>query len=126
MHELVQRLNKRLGFNETVGFGAYDPFTFSEVNTQTLRERCMITETVKSMYDMCRLETAWYPDRTSVWCALFRQQDLSILEYREDLEQYYSTGPGNELSGRLGCPILTDMFQHFKYTYHFIKLYFAF
>lgn len=63
---------------------------------------------------MCRFENAWYVNRTSVWCSVFNKEELKIMEYREDLNYYYCCGPGREMSAKIGCPLLSDMFQHFK------------
>lgn len=66
------------------------------------------------MYDMCRYEKAWDISRLSVWCSIFSREEMKILEYREDLEYYYYTGPGREVNANLGCNLVKDMFGHFK------------
>lgn len=67
------------------------------------------------MYEMCSFESAWYLTRYSPWCSLFDQEDGKFFEYAEDLKHYYSCGPGREMSKKLGCITLTDMFNRFKY-----------
>ena len=35
-------------------------------------------EDVVLMYDMCRYEKAWYPEKISPWCAAFSKEDLKV------------------------------------------------
>lgn len=44
----------------------------------------------------------------SAW--LFAQ----VMEYRADLQYYYSYSYGNELNVKLGCPPVKDMMDHFR------------
>lgn len=66
------------------------------------------------MYDMCRFEKAWSVDRLSTWCSVFSKDEMKVLEYLDDLDYYYYSGPGREINAKLGCPLLQDMFGHFK------------
>lgn len=40
---------------------------------------------------------------------------LEILEYLEDLKYYYINGYGNPNSDRMGCPMVKDLIDNFKY-----------
>jgi multiple inositol-polyphosphate phosphatase/2,3-bisphosphoglycerate 3-phosphatase len=71
-------------------------------------------DSIELMYDMCRFEKAWEVNRFSTWCAVFSKQELKILEYLQDLKHFYYTGPGREINKKLGCPLLKDMFSHFR------------
>lgn len=66
------------------------------------------------MYEMCRFEKAWNINATSPWCAAFSKRELTILEYREDLDYYYWSGPGRDINAKLGCPLMKDLFQNFQ------------
>jgi multiple inositol-polyphosphate phosphatase/2,3-bisphosphoglycerate 3-phosphatase len=39
---------------------------------------------------------------------------LQALEYIEDLELYYSTGYGNDLNRKVGCPPVKDFIDRFR------------
>lgn len=91
MQNLFYNVSRRLGFRENI--------TLDSVN---------------SMYDMCRFEKAWRIDKISPWCAAFSKRELRVLEYREDLDYYYYVGPGREINAKLGCPLMKDLFQHFR------------
>ncbi len=39
------------------------------------------------MYDICRYEKAWYPDKLSAWCAVFDNDDLKV---KSDFGQKWS------------------------------------
>ncbi|XP_043479163.1 multiple inositol polyphosphate phosphatase 1-like isoform X2 [Leptopilina heterotoma] len=91
MKNLIHNVSRRLGFQNNI----------------TL-------DSVISMYDMCRFEKAWNVDKISPWCAVFSKQEFIVLEFREDLYYYYYVGPGNRRNAILGCPLMKDLFQHFR------------
>ncbi|EDW62317.2 multiple inositol polyphosphate phosphatase 1 [Drosophila virilis] len=68
-------------------------------------------EDVQLMYTVCAFETAWQRRRPpSVWCRFFNVAALSALEFAEDLEYYWNDGYGYELTHRIACPAIADMF----------------
>ena len=48
------------------------------------------------------------------WCALLEEEDMKIMEYQGDLENYYEHSYGNELSYKIICPLLSDIYQSLK------------
>ncbi|VVC24780.1 Histidine phosphatase superfamily,Histidine phosphatase superfamily, clade-2,Histidine acid [Cinara cedri] len=72
-------------------------------------------DTVLVMYESCRYEKSWHVRSHPAWCAVFSQDDLDVLEYREDLHYYYSTGYGDSFNERLGCPVIKDLVAKFRY-----------
>ncbi|KAK9885332.1 hypothetical protein WA026_010832 [Henosepilachna vigintioctopunctata] len=58
---------------------------------------------VRDMYDMCRYEKAWYLNDPSPWCSVFTRKQLELLEYAEDLQDYYYSGYGREQNAKVGC-----------------------
>ncbi|XP_017030500.1 multiple inositol polyphosphate phosphatase 1 isoform X2 [Drosophila kikkawai] len=73
-------------------------------------------EDVQLMYTVCAFETAWHRQRDgtrhadSVWCSFFDLAALDALEFFEDLEYYWNDGYGYELTHRIACPAMADMF----------------
>ncbi|EDW05961.1 multiple inositol polyphosphate phosphatase 1 isoform X2 [Drosophila mojavensis] len=66
---------------------------------------------VQLMYTVCAFETAWQRRLPpSVWCRFFDVASLSALEFAEDLEYYWNDGYGYELTHRIACPAIADMF----------------
>jgi len=45
-----------------------------------------------------------------VWCNFFDVAALEALEFFEDLEYYWNDGYGYELTHRIACPAIADMF----------------
>ncbi|KAJ8665112.1 hypothetical protein QAD02_006774 [Eretmocerus hayati] len=88
---LLQNVSRRLGFLHRIN-----------------------NESIELMYDMCRYEKAWDVSRLSPWCSVFNKEEMKILEYHEDLHFFYYSGPGRDINRRLGCPLIKDMFNHFK------------
>lgn len=68
-------------------------------------------EDVQLMYTVCAFETAWQRHKPpSVWCRFFDVDALRALEFAEDLEYYWNDGYGYELTHRIACPAIADMF----------------
>ncbi|PNF38918.1 hypothetical protein B7P43_G07444 [Cryptotermes secundus] len=88
---LVGSVSKRLGFSKTLDL-----------------------DDILLMYSACRYDKAWHLDKVSPWCAAFTEDDLKALEYIEDLELYYSTGYGNDLNKKVGCPPVKDFIDRFS------------
>ncbi|XP_055378734.1 multiple inositol polyphosphate phosphatase 1 [Condylostylus longicornis] len=89
MKDTVRRISRRLGFK----------FALSRAQIDTV-------------WDMCRFEQAWHPNRNSPWCAAFTPEHVTVLEYAEDLRNYYKVGYGNELNSRIACSAVQDMVRH--------------
>ncbi|XP_075160420.1 multiple inositol polyphosphate phosphatase 1 [Haematobia irritans] len=70
------------------------------------------SEDIELMYDICRYEQAWQVDRTSVWCAAFKADQVSVFEYEDDLKYFYKSGYGFEANSRLNCRVVQDMISH--------------
>ncbi|XP_030381089.1 multiple inositol polyphosphate phosphatase 1 [Scaptodrosophila lebanonensis] len=68
-------------------------------------------EDVELMYTVCAFETAWQRRRApSVWCSFFDYEALLALEFAEDLAYYWNDGYGYDLTHRIACPAIADMF----------------
>lgn len=90
MAQTLARVSRRLGF-------AYN----------------LSLDNVDLMWEMCRYDKAWRYVSLSAWCAAFTEDDLKVMEYRADLQYYYSYSYGNTLNAKLGCPPVKDMMDHF-------------
>lgn len=88
MKTMLEEVSQRLGFKYTLE-----------------------AELVKTMYDMCRYEQAWFVSQPSVWCAAFTPEHIKILEYNEDIKYYYKAGYGNPLNQNQPCAAVKDMLK---------------
>ncbi|XP_053602446.1 multiple inositol polyphosphate phosphatase 1-like [Plodia interpunctella] len=71
-------------------------------------------EDILSLYNLCRYSSSGVDKKLSPWCALFTTKDLQVLEYIEDLYNYYKDSygtPTNEILGRIP---LADLFGNFE------------
>ncbi|XP_058795453.1 multiple inositol polyphosphate phosphatase 1-like [Phymastichus coffea] len=91
VEKLLRQVTRRLGYNQTLDY-----------------------DVARTLYNICRFETAWQPQNLSSWCYLFTNDELKIFEYQEDLDHYYYCGPGRQWNADLGCQPLKDMHAHFK------------
>ncbi|XP_030309078.1 multiple inositol polyphosphate phosphatase 1 [Calypte anna] len=48
---------------------------------------------------------------TSPWCLLFTEEDARVLEYLNDLKQYWKRGYGYDINSRSSCILFQDIFQ---------------
>ncbi|XP_052120128.1 multiple inositol polyphosphate phosphatase 1-like isoform X1 [Frankliniella occidentalis] len=90
MEQTIARVSYRLGFHYNLSM-----------------------ENVDLMWEMCRYDKAWKYVSLSPWCSAFTEDDLKVMEYRADLQYYYSYSYGNQLNVKLGCPPVKDMMDHF-------------
>ncbi|EDW17361.1 uncharacterized protein Dmoj_GI16858 [Drosophila mojavensis] len=77
--------------------------------TKRLGFTFLAEDDIKLMFDICRYEQAWRVDRTSVWCGVFLPEQVTVLEYAEDLKYYYGSGYGFEENTRFNCRAVQDM-----------------
>ena len=64
---------------------------------------------ITAIWDICRYETAWNKGIYSPWCNVFSMESISILEYREDLNYYYSEGYGFNVTLDMTQPLWSDL-----------------
>lgn len=120
---MILNISQRLGFEKSLTVRKFG-CTKRELNRAELMLTTLFVvtllntndsvEAIKNIWNMCRYDMAWEVDKLSPWCAIFSKEELMVLEYAEDLEDYYKRGYGHEINSRLGCPPLRDLFQHFE------------
>lgn len=88
MKKVLNEVSSRLGFNNDLHL-----------------------DDVELMYLTCAFESAWYPLSVSPWCSAFSESNLELLEYAEDLENYWVNGYGYKINYEQACPIIGDMLQ---------------
>lgn len=70
---------------------------------------------LRLIYTICGFETAWQRHKPpSVWCQLLDRKTMDILEFAEDLEYYWNDGYGFDLTHRIACPAMQNMFKHIE------------
>ncbi|CAK1579913.1 unnamed protein product [Parnassius mnemosyne] len=69
---------------------------------------------IYSLYEICRFYRSWTPTKQSPWCSVFSDQDLVVLEYRDDVRHYYRNGYGSWVNLNLGGPVLKDLYENFE------------
>ncbi|XP_030030453.1 multiple inositol polyphosphate phosphatase 1 isoform X2 [Manduca sexta] len=72
------------------------------------------TEDVYSLYELCRFYRSWTENLRSPWCAAFTEQDLVVLEYRDDVRHYHRNGYGSWVNVNLGAAPLRDLYKTFE------------
>lgn len=88
---VVSSISRRLGFNVT-------------------------KDDVKVMYRACSFAYALQED--DAWCTVFSVDELKVLEYEGDLDDYYKDSYGNSLNYEQACPVVNyvvNLFNSSKY-----------
>ena len=88
---LVSRVSERLGFQRNL--------TLAEIET---------------IFVSCVFSQAWRPARGSAICQILDDDEIQILEYREDLEYFWQDGYGYDINTRAGCVLMKDVFENFQ------------
>jgi len=70
-------------------------------------------EDLDAMYVMCNFDQAWKPSKLSPWCSVFDEEQLKMMEYREDLEYYWVDGYGFPITAQSACVLIQDVFHKF-------------
>ncbi|XP_068219996.1 multiple inositol polyphosphate phosphatase 1-like [Palaemon carinicauda] len=71
---------------------------------------------IESIYDECRYETAWWPNRKSAWCSSFSHHDFEVMEYHQDLKYYYEDSYGQPLNLETACETMNNIYSNFWNT----------
>ncbi|XP_013194464.1 multiple inositol polyphosphate phosphatase 1 [Amyelois transitella] len=70
-------------------------------------------EDIYSIYEICRFYRSWTETLQSPWCAAFTNEDLVVLEYRDDVRHYYRNGYGSWVNVNLGSTVVKNLYDNF-------------
>ncbi|KAI9274800.1 histidine phosphatase superfamily [Phascolomyces articulosus] len=73
----------------------------------------MTTDDVEAVYTGCKFDIT-HQNRVDTFCTLLAPEDVPILEYRQDLEYYYTYSYGSELNTKLACPLIQSVMQNME------------
>jgi hypothetical protein len=69
---------------------------------------------INVIYTACAYETSWRAHINTPWCNLFDENALKIMEYLQDLEYYWIDGYGYEISTKLACKTMENLYQRLE------------
>lgn len=67
---------------------------------------------VEAAFFLCAYEFA-IKTENSPWCNLFDEDDAQVLEYKNDLKQYWKRGYGHDINRMSSCALFHDLFRQF-------------
>lgn len=67
---------------------------------------------IKAMYEQCRFGLAI--NDSSPWCAVFSDEELKVMDIRDDIDDYYDDGYGQDRNKMMACPLAIDVMQHIR------------
>lgn len=83
----------------------------TQVDNLTIRD-------IELIYTMCGFETSWQHhlfNDESIWCTLFKnEKHLKVMEFLEDLEYYWIDGHGFEITRKVACKTVEDIFRRLE------------
>ncbi|XP_071247740.1 multiple inositol polyphosphate phosphatase 1-like isoform X1 [Salvelinus alpinus] len=65
---------------------------------------------VEAAFFLCSYEFA-IKSLNSAWCNLFDETDAQVLEYKNDLKQYWKRGYGHDINRKSSCNLFHDLFN---------------
>lgn len=69
---------------------------------------------IETLYVSCNFGQAWQPAKGVPACQAFNEEELKILEYREELEYYWQDGYGFDINYDSGCVLIKDIVENFE------------
>ncbi|XP_019363302.1 PREDICTED: multiple inositol polyphosphate phosphatase 1 isoform X4 [Gavialis gangeticus] len=79
-------------------------------NTLCLPVNELNADLIQVAFFTCSFELA-LKNVTSPWCSIFDEEDAKVLEYLNDLKQYWKRGYGYDINSRSSCILFQDIFQ---------------
>eukprot|EP00124_Ichthyophonus_hoferi_P002271 Ihof_evm6s148 gene=Ihof_evmTU6s148 len=76
-----------------------------------LPEDIVSLDDISGMYRACSYDSIVEHD-TSKWCYLLGERGMQIMDYHDDLKQWWIKGPGAKINYEISCSLLADMFKH--------------
>ncbi|XP_076154156.1 multiple inositol polyphosphate phosphatase 1b [Alosa pseudoharengus] len=70
----------------------------------------MTTDMVEAAFFLCSYEFS-IKSLNSPWCNLFDEADAQVLEYKNDLKQYWKRGYGHDINRKSSCTLFHDLFR---------------
>lgn len=72
---------------------------------------------VEAAFFLCSYEFA-IKSLNSPWCQLFNETDALVLEYKNDLKQYWKRGYGHDINRKSSCVLFHDLFNRMEQVAH--------
>jgi len=69
---------------------------------------------IEAIHVACSFGQAWQPADISPWCDVLPMDLMDLMEYREDLKQYWTSGYGYEINSQVACFTLRDVLENFR------------
>lgn len=66
------------------------------------------------MWQLCRFEQAFDLHKMAPWCSVFSVNDISVLEYGEDLGYYHEAGYGFAMNKNILCEAMQNMLRYLQ------------
>ncbi|OCT69844.1 multiple inositol polyphosphate phosphatase 1 [Xenopus laevis] len=77
-------------------------------------EQELSADLIQMAFFICSFELAIKNIVNSPWCSLFDEEDARVLEYLNDLKQYWKRGYGYDINSRSSCHLFQHIFQHLE------------
>nr|XP_022316254.1 multiple inositol polyphosphate phosphatase 1-like isoform X2 [Crassostrea virginica] len=75
-----------------------------------LPEKAAVTpDDLNTIHQLCAFEEA-LAEGGSKWCQFLDKESLEVIQYMNDLKQYWKKMYGHEISSAMSCPLLNQMF----------------
>jgi hypothetical protein len=69
---------------------------------------------IETLFVSCTFGQAFHPSKDVPVCQIFNDEEIKILEFREDLEYFWQDGYGFEINSKPGCVLMKDVVDNFE------------
>ncbi|XP_026869276.2 multiple inositol polyphosphate phosphatase 1b isoform X2 [Electrophorus electricus] len=79
------------------------------------------SDLVEAAFFLCSYELA-IKSENSLWCNTLDEVDAEVLEYKNDLKQYWKRGYGYDINRKSSCSLFHDLFRRLEEASHYYRL----
>lgn len=80
------------------------------LNESTEQTSAISNDLLNDLFDTCKLEDALLSNG-SVWCSIFEKDDVRVLEFLEDVKDYFKDTYGPGANERQACPLIGHLVE---------------
>ncbi|XP_026869277.2 multiple inositol polyphosphate phosphatase 1b isoform X3 [Electrophorus electricus] len=86
-----------------------------------LHQHLDVRDLVEAAFFLCSYELA-IKSENSLWCNTLDEVDAEVLEYKNDLKQYWKRGYGYDINRKSSCSLFHDLFRRLEEASHYYRL----
>ncbi|KAJ8318662.1 hypothetical protein KUTeg_003753 [Tegillarca granosa] len=87
-----------------------------EISKKLGIDKVLTADEINSIFQQCAFEVQLL--NTSDWCHLLNEDHFRVIEYLNDLKQYWKKAYGHNITAKMSCPLVRHMFKEVDKAIH--------